>query len=80
MKNPKDAVSPVEPVSTQSSTFDNFYNQRQKYALRSTSKRQSLKEAPLGTEMIVETVSRLKEAASASITDLKEWGCHTNAK
>jgi hypothetical protein len=30
--------------------------------------------------MIVETVSRLKEAASASTADLKEWGCHTNAK
>jgi hypothetical protein len=52
----------VEPASSQSSTSEDSSNQRQKYCLPPTSKRP-----------IVETVSSLKEAASASITDLKEW-------
>ncbi len=59
----EDAVSPpAEPVSSQSSNSEDSSNQRQKYYLPPTSER-----------TIVETVSSLKEAASASITDLKEW-------
>jgi hypothetical protein len=47
---------------SQSSKSEDSFTQRQKYCLPPTSKRP-----------IVETVSSLKDAASASSTDLKEW-------
>lgn len=71
----EDAVSPpIEPVSSQSSTSEDSSNQRPKYTLPPSSRRaETLKKSASGRDVIVETVSSLKEVASASLSDLKEW-------
>ena len=62
---------PVEPLSSQSSTSEDSSKERRKYRLSKTPKK--LKNTPSGKHLIDETVSSLRDAASASLSDLKEW-------
>lgn len=78
----QDATSPpVEPVSSQSSTSEDSSNQRPKYTLApSTNKRAQLKKTASGKEVLLETVSSLRDVASSSLSDLKEWAAtHTRS-
>lgn len=79
----EDAVSPpVEPVSSQSSTSEDSPPLRPKYTLPpAMSRDKRTTTSSMGTrELLVETVSSLRDVASASLSDIKEWAAvHTRS-